>query len=305
MIAVIGGNGITLKKLMLQLGFARAESAINRHNTTGVFNASFTLTQMYERVPAWVQSLPMINKKLVANKLTALQNMAMSGMEEHVPEFRISAPAIYEEGWITKPYASQAGRGIRKFLPNTLLPTGCYLAKDVVKFREFRAHVGLWLDAPVFTIQEKKPKEELWNATYPDGEHGYEWPISNRPMRGFLPITWNIESGFYFKRLTTPDNREEKVDRYPLIGRVEDVAMRAVRALGYQYGAVDILMSDDRKLYVVEVNSHPAIKNEISKDIYNTALRPLKDLTTDQFNQLVGVSTVTIRRRAQGGFGNV
>lgn len=298
MVTVIGGNGITLKKLMLRLGFPKTERYHNRQAITGVFNASFTTAQMYERVPEWVYHLPMINKKLVTNKLTALQNMQMAGMEDNIPEYKIQTPAIYEEGWITKPYASQAGRGINKFAPMSLLPSGCYLQKDIVKFREFRAHVGLWLDNPVFTIQEKKPKPELWDATYPAGDHEYEWPLHNEAMRSFLPVTWNIESGFYFKRLTTPDNRAEKVDRFPLIGRIEQVGINAVKALGYQYGAVDILMSYDRNLYVVEVNSHPAIKNPASVDIYNEALRPLQSMSASEFRVLVGsgTSTVTFRR---------
>jgi hypothetical protein len=241
MVTVIGGNGVTLKKLMLRLGFPRPESAINRHSITGVFNASFTTTQMYQRVPNWVQNLPMINKKLVTNKLTALQNMAMAGMEDNVPEF--SLEPRNDGFWISKPYASQAGRGINRYVAGSRVPSGKYLQRDVVKFREFRAHVGLWLDDPVFTIQEKKPKPELWDATYPEGDHSYEWPLHNEAMRSFLPVTWNIESGFYFKRLTTPDNRAEKVDRFPLIGRIEQVGINAIKALGYQYGAVDILMS--------------------------------------------------------------
>jgi hypothetical protein len=121
-------------------------------------------------------------------------------------------------------------------------------------------------------------------------------------MRGFLPVTWNIESGFYFKRVTTPENRAEKADRFPLIGRLEQVGINAIKALGYQYGAVDILMSYDRKLYVVEVNSHPAIKNPNSVDIYNEALRPVQGLSAQEFRTLVGVdyvagtSVVTLRR---------
>jgi hypothetical protein len=300
MITVIGGNGITLKRLMLQLGFHKTERVIDRASITGVFNASFTTAQMYERVPEWVYHLPMINKKLVSNKLTALQNMSMAGMEENIPEF--SLEPRQEGNWISKPYASQAGQGIERYVNGMRVPMGKYLQKDVKKFREFRAHVGLWLDNPVFTIQEKKPKPELWDATYPEGDHEYEWPLHNEAMRGFLPVTWNIESGFYFKRVTTPENRAEKVDRFPLIKRIEQVGIKAVKALGYQYGAVDILMSYDRNLYVVEVNSHPAIKNPTSVDIYNEALRPLQGISAQEFRALVGVdyvagtSVVTLRR---------
>ncbi len=125
--------------------------------------------------------------------------------------------------------------------------------------------------------------------------------MDDTTRRRKLPVTWNIESGFYFKRLTNYENRTEKRERFPLIGRIEKVAVDAIKALGYQYGAVDILMNEARELYVVEVNSHPAIKNEISKDQYRYALRVLKTINERLFNVLVtgsvpSTSTVTFRR---------
>lgn len=296
MIGVIGGNGITLKKLMLRSGFPKAEQAINRHSMIGVFNTSFPEGVMLRRVPSWVRDYPMINKVLVTNKLQALRAMDAVGMSEHIPEYSIDRR--YEDGWIVKPYASQAGHGIHRYVSGSPVHGGTYLQRDVVKFREFRAHVGLWLDSPVFTIQEKKPKEELWEHVFGGMDHEYEWPIRNTAMRGFLPVTWNIESGFYFRRTTTPSTREEKVSRFPLIKRIEKVATKAVKALKYQYGAVDILMNENRELFIVEVNSHPAIKNPASVDIYMEVLRPLAQLSREEFNNLVErtTSTITFRR---------
>jgi hypothetical protein len=296
MIGVIGGNHVTLKRLMVEVGFANANSY--NPNVTMVFNASFPEGTMLERVSHRTRSLPMINKKLVTNKLTALQKMQAAGMGDNIPEF--SYDRQYEGNWIEKPFASQAGRGVQRYVSGAPVPHGKYLQRDVNKFREFRAHVGLWLRDPVFTIQEKKPKEELWERVY-EGTTNYHWPIENVERRMKLPVTWNIESGFYFKRLTDYGNRVEKRERFPLIKRIEDVGVNAIKALGYQYGAVDILMNDNRELFVVEVNSHPAIKNEVSKEQYRYALGVLKTINTRLFNVLVtgrvpSTSTVTFRR---------
>lgn len=289
MIGVIGGNGITLKRLMLEEGFANANTFNPR--VTMVFNASFPEGTMLERVSQRTHSLPMINRKLVTNKLSALQKMDAAGMGENILEY--SHDRQYEGRWIEKPFASQAGRGVQRYALSSPVPHGKYLQRDVQKFREFRAHVGLWLRDPVFTIQEKKPKPELWERSF--GTRDYEWPLNREEDRTLLPVTWNIESGFYFKRLTDKDSRAEKRERFPLIKRIEKVGVDAIKALGYQYGAVDILMNDARELFVVEVNSHPAIKNDMSKEQYRYALGVLKTINERLFNILVG-RTVTVRR---------
>ncbi len=293
MIGVVGGNYITLKRLSLASGMQQYDRS-RGSGYTGVFNTSFPIGRM----PAIPSSVPVVNKVLVTNKLSALQQMKNAGMGEHVPD--MSTERKYEGGWITKPYASQAGRGVERYLAGATVQQGHYLQRDIVKHREFRVHVALWLDTPVFTIQEKKPKTELW-ARFCSGIE-YEWP-TDQATRALLPVTWNIESGFYFKRNTDPENRSDKVARFPLLGRIEEVGIKAVKALGYQYGAVDVLMNEDRELFVVEVNSHPAIKNERSIEIYKEILLPLSTMSREDLNRVVGnVSTVSSNtfRRGHG-----
>jgi hypothetical protein len=288
LIGVVGGNYVTLRRLSLESGM----QAYRPHTPyDGVFNTSFPVGRM----PSILSNIPVINKVLVTNKMTALNEMRYAGMEDHLPE--MSTSRQYEAGWITKPYASQAGRGVERYMAGSTVRQGHYLQRDIVKFREFRAHVALWLGNPVFTIQEKKPKPELWERCL--GNVEYEWPTTEE-KRVRLPVTWNVESGFYFKRNTDPENRRDKVSRFPLLGRVEEVGIKAVKALGYQYGAVDILMNEDRELFVVEVNSHPAIKNERSVEIYKEILRPLSEMSREDLSRLVGnisaVTSTTFRR---------
>lgn len=301
MIAVVGGSNITLKRIMLGMGYAHPGLSDRIHS---VFNASFTTNAMHERVSRRLRNLPMINRTLVTNKMNALTQMKQRGLGEHIPDTWNDVPndaTLAPERYIVKPYASQAGRGIRRY-DRSPIRWGEYLQRDVVKYREFRAHVALWLDNPVFTIQEKKPKPELWDATFGGMDHEYEWPVPNVDMRAILPVTWNIESGFYFKRNTGPQNREEKINRFPIFKRIENVAIRAVKALGYHYGAVDILMDEQRELWIVEVNSHPAIKNPKSVEIYQGAFAPLKDYSASDFQQLLmgdaGTTSHTMTRSA-------
>jgi len=308
MIAVVGMPNITLKRLMLEGGFPHLSNYTTRgraatQELNGVFNCSYTPPQMSERVYrrwSWVRDdLPIINEKLIGNKLEAQQKMREdSVLVEHIL-FASTSTEPAEEGWILKPYASQGGVGIRDYTGGRI-PSGFYLQRKANKVREFRAHVGLWIQNPVFTIQEKKPKPELWqqliyNQAETEGLE-YHWPTTE-DVRQFMPLTWNIESGFYFRRTTTPDNRRDKVRRYPLLGRIEEVAVKAVKALGYQFGAVDILMDDERQLWVTEVNSHPAIKNEESKSIYRQALEPLREISKIDLFNLTQQTTTNLTSR--------
>ncbi len=312
MIAVVGKPYVTLKRIMVEQGFPQLSARdVGMGRVIGVFNCSYTPSQMTQHVYRnWFQgsSMPIINKTLVPNKQIAQEQMYSNGMSEHilVNRNRGVSDRDYQrdpDGWIIKPHASQGGRGIRPYRGGEI-PTGSYLQKKVNKLREFRAHVGLWLPDPVFTIQEKKPKPELWEQTFRDIDgrvtSPYQWP-GTRYHREKLPLTWNIDSGFYLRRNTTPENRAQKVARFPLFRRIEEVAVKAVKALGYQYGAVDIMMDEERTLWVSEVNSHPAIINPQSKEIYVEALEPLKTISRTRLEELVGGHSTTrrsIRRTA-------
>jgi len=304
MIAVVGGGHVTLKRLMLGEGFPHlsAYAGPTTTNLNGVFNCSFTQAQMatevYRRWSGISSDLPIINKNLVTNKLEAQRKMEAEGVGEHILVWRRQEPSFADherdpDRWMVKPYASQGGAGIHTY-EGGRVNTHFYLQKKVNKVREFRAHVGLWLNNPVFTIQEKKPKPELWGERMFDHD-SYEWPATSA-QRERLPLTWNINSGFYLRRTTTPWDRADKVNRFPLLRRIEEVAIKAVRALGYQYGAVDILMDDNRWLWVVEVNSHPAIKNPTSKEIYIEVLEPLKTISKVDLFSLTETTGDTYRR---------
>ena len=310
MIAIVGGEFITLKGIMVGEGFPELHRNAPRGRGriqelfNGIFNCSLTQSQMQERVYrrwGWVEGdLPVINKNLITNKLEAQRKMEAEGLGENIL-VHYNDTSVYDyvhriinrEEWVMKPYASQGGTGIRTY-DGGLLRSGFYLQKKVNKVREFRAPVGLWLSNPVFTIQEKKPKPEMWHEILANVP--YHWPATQQ-QRERLPLTWNIESGFYFKRATTPENRAEKVNRFGLFRRMEEIAIKAVKALDYQFGAVDILMDEDRNLWIVEVNSHPAIKNPNSKEIYIEALAPLKTASKmDLFGLIQQTAGNTVRR---------
>ena len=55
--------------------------------------------------------------------------------------------------------------------------------------------------------------------------------------------------------------------------RAKDMAVQAVEEVGLDFGAVDILYGEDRKLYFLEVNTAPAVESDSMKQVYTDILR--------------------------------
>jgi glutathione synthase/RimK-type ligase-like ATP-grasp enzyme len=73
-------------------------------------------------------------------------------------------------------------------------------------------------------------------------------------------VSWirNFENGFTFKNVT------ELVPQ--LKNQMNDLSIAAVQALGLDFGAVDVVLSDDGKLYVLEVNTGPSLSDNSVKE---------------------------------------
>jgi len=56
---------------------------------------------------------------------------------------------------------------------------------------------------------------------------------------------------------------------------LRNAAAKAVKAMGYNFGAVDLFLLQDNTIVVLEVNSAPAIRSEYTRNCYQTALSRL------------------------------
>lgn len=110
------------------------------------------------------------------------------------------------------------------------MPTLCVTHYDfyvqyISKIAEFRAHV---LGNEVVLITKKIPKE---------GEESD-------------PVIWNYNRGYsqctYYK-----------TKRY--WGIITDIALKAIKVIKYDFGAVDVIIDKEGKAYILEVNSAPGL----------------------------------------------
>lgn len=112
-----------------------------------------------------------------------------------------------------------------------------FFVKYIPKEAEFRVHV---LGDNVPNICQKVPSENTTN------HHPHVWCSP----RGWTLVDYD---GKYSKELT-------------------DVAIRATKALGYDFGAVDIGLGKDDKFYIFEINSAPRL-SKTRRKFYATYFR--------------------------------
>lgn len=240
----VSGKGGLARLLRRNLGYRRLTTATRIRDDDIIVNCGENLQRQDLR--------NIVNGNLIFNKFRQIRTMIEAGIE--CPESVQGAPDNLTD-WIVKPYQSQGGRGIRRATEGDT-PDTHYYQRYIDKRREFRGHVALWLPngERCFSIQEKK---------LPEG-------TNHRDV-----LCWNHDFGSFFHRSTTPNNRAEKRARFPLFARIEDICIKSCEAIGHDFGAVDLLMDNNRKLWVIEVNTRPGIDTEASWNIYIDVFRAL------------------------------
>lgn len=128
-------------------------------------------------------------------------------------------------------YTGRGGEGITVYEPGATPIQHKFYVKYFIKTREFRIHV---LNGEAFWVQEKKKKLK---------EHGGgEDKYIRSHDRGWC---------FAFKHL----------DKEPCPELVKEVAIKAIKAVGLDFGAVDIGWNKNGKVCVFEINTAPGIEN--------------------------------------------
>ena len=166
-----------------------------------------------------------INRILVKDKLKSLQVMHGSGVS--VPKFWDNRHIIplQEYPVLSRQYYHTCGTDILLLkLPKN---RGDYYVKYIPKVAEFRVHV---IGTTSFISQK-----------------------TNRYSEN--TICWNYRNGFIFRDINI--YKSARVTHL-----IRDLAYRAIKALGYNFGAVDIIVDEWDTPYCLEVNSAPALSDK-------------------------------------------
>lgn len=114
-------------------------------------------------------------------------------------------------------------------------------------------------------FRERVGTAQFYTKYIPKNEEYRVWTYRGTPLalyqkvrrypnrRRRLPLVWNWENGYAFDFIH-PDNRTGLQTELLAIG------VNAVRALDLDFGAADIIIGRDQRVYVLEVNTAPGVE---------------------------------------------
>jgi glutathione synthase/RimK-type ligase-like ATP-grasp enzyme len=174
------------------------------------------------------------NVAAAANKLEAFKRLAQAGVS--TPRFSSNRESVDWTGLtvVRHKLSGHSGEGI-ELRDSGDLPSAPLYVQYVPKKAEYRVHV---VGKRVVLVQRKARNPQCDNPN---------WKVRNH------------DNGFIFVRndVTPPRGTEEQ-------------AIRAVEALGLDFGAVDIIFNEkSNSVYVLEVNTAPGLEGQTIEDYAN------------------------------------
>lgn len=175
--------------------------------------------------------------ELAVNKYTTLTELKKAGIS--IPEFTTDSRVA--SGWDTiytrHNLCSSGGRGIAIFRKGDILPLAPLYTKGIKVKAEYRVHVF---------------KGEIIDYT----------KKINQNADDEQSLIRNHTNGFMFIR--------EGIER---LERIEDLAIQSVKALGLDFGGVDIVMDTEGKVYTLEVNTACGIAETALENYTNNIIK--------------------------------
>lgn len=179
---------------------------------------------------------------LAVNKLSAFR--VWQEADVSIPEFRTTAPTVERgEIWLARQtLTGHSGQGISVIREGSAVPNAPLYVKYVRKSKEYRAHV---VNGRVIFVQEKKRRLN------------FERDANQNLIR-------NYDNGWVFA-LTNEGNVPQGV---------HDEAIKAVNALGLDFGAVDLIVGKrDGRIVVLEINTAPGVESPTLLAAYTAAFK--------------------------------
>lgn len=174
------------------------------------------------------------------NKLSAMSTMQAEGVR--VPEFTREPPEEARGIWLARTsLTGSGGAGIKVVRRGDAFPAAPLYVKYVPKLEEWRVHVAFGKGI----LAQKKLRQ------------------SNNEQTADQKLIRNHDNGWVFAPRTLDADQS-----------LMDEAIKAVSALGLDFGAVDIVVGKDDGLpYVLEVNTAPGIESPTVKAAYEEAFK--------------------------------
>jgi len=137
------------------------------------------------------------------------------------------------------------------------------------------------VDAPLYTLYIPKDEEYRFHVAFNKIIHIQKkkrLTTEERDARGITsinPLIRNISNGYIF---TSNIEEEQALNANCRFTMMTEYAIASVDALGLDFGAVDLIVSKEGKVYVLEVNTAPGIEGK-TLEAYTSAFKDRFNLT--------------------------
>lgn len=191
-----------------------------------------------------LKNIPIINRYIGASKLKAIKEAKAAGIL--VPDSVITIPKTEKvSNWIEKKYHSIGGLGIKRATKRSSIPGKYYQRFISARRFELRVHAFAWLETKDWKVQKRLGKDD--------------------------EIAWNYKNGGTFQTVRNPQS-------YNVFRDAVEMAKNILSIRRMSFGAVDFVVTNDGKIYFLEINSAPGF-TELSQPIYVNAFSALENLT--------------------------
>ena len=190
--------------------------------------------------------IPVLNQEvaveIASNKLLTFQSLLDAGVR--IPKFWTTAPDRKGIVVARTILTGHSGAGIVVLRPDDELVPAPLYTQYIKKSHEYRVHV---FKGKAICIQEKRKRE------------GFEQTDNQKLLRNY-DNGWN----FVTNDIRYPDANAKT--------SIEQEAIKAVDAIGLDFGAVDLVIGAKDKLpYILEINTAPAVSSPTVLEAYTTA----------------------------------
>ena len=217
------------------------------------------LALLFRKYPVAAE-IPMLNSHIGQSKYQSVKSVEQNGIL--IPETRLTLPKTCNlSDWIEKRVHSSQGNGIITARGYGRIAGKYY--QRMVKNREYelRVHAFSWI--------LKK-----------------DWAIHKR-MGPPDQIAWNFHQGGHFQRIHSLNNHKIFTD-------ARNISEKVIEIMGMSFGAVDLIVDDNMKIFFIEINSSPGF-SALSEGIYFDAMAKLKFLSMLEIKQLIDAEKFALR----------
>lgn len=198
------------------------------------------LKRLTDAIPA-DQLKPVLNAKIdiAGSKVATFRALDRAGINH--PYVYSCAQEAQESGdvYLARKDNLMQGRGIVYCEPGSAAPIADFYVRYILRRREVRIHV--WNGKVIITQRKDiSPDQKICNR-------GAGARFIVYPLGGYIG----------------PQNAIQ----------ANEMAVAAVKAVGLDFGAVDILYGENRKLYILEINTAPAIEAQSVVSVYTNILK--------------------------------